>query len=275
MEQAPTASRYNLVQNGDFRHTTGWSSKAGLVTKTAAAPELNSKVYKIAGDPAKVKHVSQEVIVSGSAGDTFVLAGWGKADSAPLSAFDTNPREFGLIATFNYTDGTTSTHTVHFNPYVPSEANWQYAAGAIAAVKAYSSITVEFAYDHNVNTAWFDGIQLYKEEFGTAYAYDKNGNVTGVTDVQGQTTTYTYNTENELTSVKLPTGVKMTCEYDDYHNVTKATTANGAVYEFEYDAYGNSLSVTATADGTDMLYDSDSARAAMMVSSSSPSAEQV
>ena len=148
VEQAPAASRYNLVQNGDFRHTTGWSSKAGLVTKTAAAPELNSKVYKIAGDPAKVKHVSQEVIVSGSAGDTFVLAGWGKADSAPLSAFDTNPREFGLIATFNYTDGTTSTRTVHFNPYVPSKANWQYAAGAIAAVKAYSSITVEFAYDH-------------------------------------------------------------------------------------------------------------------------------
>ena len=83
------------------------------------------------------------------------------------------------------------------------------------ADKPYSSIQLSVVYDYNVNTAYFDGIQLFKEEFGTSYEYDENGNITSVTDLQKQKTTYTF-ADNELTSMVLPSGVSYTYVYDDY-----------------------------------------------------------
>ena len=61
----------------------------------------------------------------------------------------------------------------------------------MVAASAYSSITVELAYDYNLNMVLFDGIQLFKEAFGTSYTYDANGNVITVTDLQGGITDYT------------------------------------------------------------------------------------
>ena len=113
----------------------------------------------------------------------------------------------------------------------------------MVAAKAYSSITVALAYDYNVNTVYFDGIQLFKEQFGNSYTYDGNGNVTAVKDIQGQTTTYEY-INNNLTKQILPTGATFTYTYDSYHNVKTATTDTGVVYNFSYDTYGNNTSVS-------------------------------
>ena len=38
----------------------------------------------------------------------------------------------------------------------------------------------------------FDGIQLFRDNFGSSYRYDNNGNVTSVVDQQKQTTGYEY-----------------------------------------------------------------------------------
>lgn len=196
---------------------------------------------QMVGSPATEKYIYQDVQTSGSAGDTFVLAGWAKGYSVPLESFDTtNPREFALVATFNYSDGTRGAKPVQFNPYVE---NWQYAAAPVVADKAYSSITVEMAYDFNANTVYFDGIQLYKEEFGSSYTYDANGNVISVKDLQKQTTSYEY-TNNNLTKQILPNGAALTYTYDSYHNVKTATSGTGVVYNFAYDTYGNNTSVS-------------------------------
>ena len=40
------------------------------------------------------------------------------------------------------------------------------------------------SYGNNANTVWFDGIQLFKEQFGASYTYDEDGNVVSVTDLQ-------------------------------------------------------------------------------------------
>ena len=239
VEKAPTASRYNLVDDGDFRYADSWSSSAGLTTLSAAAPELEGTVYQMTGNPSAANRISQTVHVSGVAGDSFVLAGWAKGDSAPLR----DNREFGIIGTFNYTDGTKKAFTAQFNPDTNSTEAWQYSATAMVAEKAYSSITVEVAYDYNVNTVYFDGIQLFKEQFGTSYTYDANGNVTSVKDLQNQTTTYEY-ANNNLTKQTLPTGAALTYTYDSYHNVKTATTDLGVVYTFGYDSYGNNTSVS-------------------------------
>ena len=83
-EIAPTASRYNLAQNGDFRHSDyGWSDLTGRTTKSPSpGPELSTNCYKIKGDSYLQQRISQTVKVRGNAGDTFVLAGWSKGQAS-------------------------------------------------------------------------------------------------------------------------------------------------------------------------------------------------
>ncbi len=247
LEKSPTASRYNLVENGDFNANSGWTG-AGLATGDGisatqnSASWLSAKAYKITGDPEAAKSVSQQVAVSGGEGDTFVLAGWAQGDGVPLeNGTDQRDRTFGLKAVFHYTDGTSSEpETVSFNPDTPY---WQYAALPLVAEKAYRSVTVTLQYDYGMNTVYFDGIGLYKEQFSSSYTYDADGNVTSVTDLQEKTTTYEYQ-GNDLTKEILPDGMAMTYEYDSYHNVEKATSSTGLVYSFTYDTYGNNTSVS-------------------------------
>lgn len=251
VEKAPTASRFNLVDNGDFVSTgtsqTSWTRETGVastdtvLSSTAAAATLNSNVYSITGSPTATKHITQNVPVSGSKDDTYVLAGWAKGNSAPLDAFDSRDREFAVRARFNYTDGTTSEYfTAQFNP--DSNA-WQYSANVMVATQAYSSIQVQIVYDYNVNTAYFDGIQLYKEQFGNSYTYDDEGNVISVQDLQAKTTTYEYE-NNDLTKILQDNQAKMTYGYDDYHNVTSAKSDEDITYSFVYDDFGNNTSVS-------------------------------
>lgn len=257
LEKAPTASRYNLVSNGDFHVTGYWlpSSGAGTNIQYVTKPEstdnstkleldqLDNNAYQFIGKPQGQLYLKQDVLISGNADDTFVLAGWAKGDSVPLK----DDRKFCLRGVFTYTDGTTSEEEFEFsfNPDADSSVNWQYAAGMMRAKKAYTKITVYMVYDYNANTVYFDGIQLYKEEFGTALTYNEHGDVTEVEDIQGQKTEYTYDpVTHDLTKVTLPDGTETTYTYDAYHNVLTATSYTGVVTTYTYDTWGNNLTVS-------------------------------
>ena len=107
----------------------------------------------------------QNVKVSGGVGDTFVFAGWGRSDSLPVESY----RHFSLCLGINNTDGTTTWKTIHFNE---ETRDWQYVAEEAVAKKAYSSVDLFLMYYKNLNTGYFDGLQLYKETFGDKTAYD-------------------------------------------------------------------------------------------------------
>ena len=62
-------------------------------------------------------------------------------------------------------------------PFNKDSTEWQYASRIIVPEKNYSSITYYLTYYNNANTASFDGIQLYKDNFGQSYDYDSNGNL--------------------------------------------------------------------------------------------------
>ncbi len=254
LEEGSTASRYNLIENGDFRHIgtystdayawaegSGCTSTEKIVTLTdTVAPHVDGRVYQFVGNATVEKRAYQDVQVSGEAGDVFTLAGWGKGDSVP---YTTEARRFGLLARFYNTDNTQSEVLINFNPDTDSDVNWQYAAGRLVAPKDYNYIRVLLVYEMNANTAYFDGIQLFKEEFGHSYVYDDDGNVISSTDLQEKTTTYEY-VNNDLTKAILPTGAQQTYTYDSYHNVKTATSTTGIVSTFTYDDYGNNTSVT-------------------------------
>lgn len=107
----------------------------------------------------------------------------------------------------------------------------------------YTLLQIYLVYDNNENTAYFDGIQLFREEFGHSYVYDSDGNITSVTDLQKKTTTYEYK-NNNLTKMVLPSGASQTYTYDSYHNVLTATSPEGVSSSFTYDTYGNNTQVS-------------------------------
>ena len=248
LEFSASASRFNLVDNGDFRFWDGdWSVDNRVVLPASPAPMLESGAYPMEGTYSTVKQISQTVEVSGSKGDSYVLSGWATGDAVPL--YDS--RKFGLILTFNNTDGTKTTQQLHFSPDIPKDL-WQYASIAAVAEKAYSSISVTMAYDYGANKVYFDGIQLFKETFGASYTYDSEGNVISATDLQGKVTTYEYQ-NNDLTKEILPDGEALSYTYDAYHNVKTATTQEQQLYSFTYDPYGNNTQVKITKENLTMV----------------------
>ena len=249
LEESANASRYNLVDNGDFTYNSsfGWSKNGACTSGDGyrmtmfEAPMLDDSCLRIGGAAAQDKQISQTITASGSAGDVFSVAGWAMGHSVPISA-DSN-RRFAIRARFNYTNGSYGDTLVAFNPGADGYSTWQYVADRIVAEKAYNSITISLLYSYNVNEVYFDGIQLFKEEFGHSYIYDSNGNVTSVTDLQKKTTTYEYSSNN-LTKMTLPSGASQKYTYDSYHNVLSATSPEGVVSNFTYDSYGNNTKVT-------------------------------
>ena len=267
LESMPTASRFNLVDYGDhwgeyfLSEINAWTKSSGMTDNDDTydshgnLPTSNMEVtaLSITGDPTLQKYVSQTITQTGVAGDCYVLAGWAYGNSVPaIVNTDGTQREFGLRLIFNNTDGSTDSHFVSFSSNIPTGDHWQYAATPAVAKKAYSSITVQVVYNYGANTVLFDGIQLYKESFGSSYDYDEKGNLKTVTDLQNSVTDYEYDTNSNLTSILENNKAKMRYEYDSWHNVIKAVTqtkddsgniVDGIVYEFEYDDYGNNTLV--------------------------------
>ena len=247
-EQSANASRYNLIENGDFTWSDpeagsmfGWHAGVGTGARgessASAAPQTDTHVYAVAGDPREEKSRYQNFHITGSKGDVYTVAGWAKGDSVPLKD---GARKFGITARFTYTDGTTDDQMVSFNP---DAEQWQYAAQRVVAKQDYTLLQIYLVYDNNENTAYFDGIQLFREEFGHSYVYDSDGNITSVTDLQKKTTTYEYK-NNNLTKMVLPSGASQTYTYDSYHNVLTATSPEGVSSSFTYDTYGNNTKVS-------------------------------
>ena len=257
VEKSPTASRYNMVQNGDFRTSnSGWTLTGGgtgdgvTTLSTKAISEMGGYSYKITGNYTGSKYATHTITASGSAGDSFVFSGWAKGNSASLANLQgEQAKDFALKFTITNTDGTKTTKTVSFNPDVE---DWQFVSGALVAEKSYTKVFLEILYINNANTVYFDGLQVFKEQYGTSYTYDSKGNVISVKDLQNKTTTYEYDANSNLTKILQDNKAKMTYTYDGYHNVKTAKTEEGHTYSFTYDAYGNNTKVSISS-GTQTL----------------------
>ena len=255
LEQSANASRYNIMENGDFRTGTwsnwptfGWrfssactSSDTKVAADTSAAPQMDGNALRIIGGTSAAKNVYQNILISGKAGDVYTLGCWAKGDSVPLTSG--TGRKFGIVLRFINNDVIVGEETASFNPDCSSQNDWQYLSMRVAAKTAYTSMRIILVYECNANVVYFDGVQLFKEEFGHSYVYDANGNIISVTDLQKKNTTYEY-ANNNLTKITLPSGAKQTYTYDSYHNVSTATSPGGVISSFTYDTYGNNTKVT-------------------------------
>ncbi|MEG2018801.1 MAG: hypothetical protein RR128_10130, partial [Clostridium sp.] len=201
-------------------------------------------VYKIPGNPNMEKYVNQSINISGKKGDVFVAAGWAKGESLPL---DTNGRYFALDVGIKRAD--TGKYEWKVIPFNEDSASWQYVSGNVVADSDYTSVIVYGIYYRNANTAYFDGFQLYKEEFGDSYQYDSKGNIISTQDLAKQNTNFNYDGDNKLTSVTDAKGNTTNYAYDSNRNLTQATTAENVISSFVYDIYGNAISSKVSGSG--------------------------
>jgi RHS repeat-associated protein len=135
-----------------------------------------------------------------------------------------------------------------FNPCVDG---WQYASAAASSPSTFTSIKVQVRYSAGMNSVCFDGVQLYKERFGSDYSYDPNGNLTDTTGANGSGSDATY-TNNDLTNITLPAGGDIDYTYDASHRPTGATSATGVLFGMTYN--GTTGHLTESKEGSDSTY---------------------
>ena len=208
-------------------------------------------VLKITGDEKNNKRCYQPLAISGKKGDCFMACGWGYADSVSLKEkfFESDPhagnslnsrknRHFGLHINFISSD-TNDRNDIHYAEFGADCSEWQFMNTAFVAKHDYVRVDIGFCYGSNSNNAYFTGLGLYKEEYGTSFAYDDKGNVVKVTDQAKKNSSFEYDTADNLKKLMDPKGNAFKYDYDKKHRVTGAASAAGMKYTFAYDNYGN------------------------------------
>ena len=222
----------------------------GLSTEkfTEKVGGLDTHIYKFQGDPEKDKKLTKTLDLAGKKGDTYMVNAWGRGHALPETDNDKS-RRFGVEVVFVGASG----NDTHYTNFSPDILDWQFLSDVYVAKEDYTSIRISYTYCHNANLAFFDGLSLFREEYGQTYVYDKDNNVVSVTDAQKQTQKFEYSSSQDLTGMTDARGNKFTYEYDSSHNVTKGTSAEGMVYKLSYDEKGNVVKSGAAskADETD------------------------
>ena len=240
LENAEALNRYNMLVNSDLSDLSGWSTFGTCTATTASSgyhpSQLSSNVVKLTGSGTGKCYVYQTIAQAGAKGDCYTFGGWMRSKTIP--SFTYNNVDYGIRrirVQFKCSGTWTDGGSASFNA---DTANWQYTCGAAVATAAYTEIRIFVEYNYNLNTAYIDGIQLFKDEFAQSYSYDSDGNITKVNTLAVQEDTFTYDANDNLTKYKDSNGNETNYTYDGKHNLTKATTPTGLANSFKYDDNG-------------------------------------
>lgn len=243
LEEGTTASKYNILRNPRFEDPDGngirhWGG-GELEDRDGRAPseygnhsidrDYSARLY---GQYGVRKSYSQPTHTSGKKGNVFTLSGWAKAYSIPEGW-----GKFRISAAFLYTDGDTQWNSVEFNR---NTVDWQFNSITFQAEKDYRDIHVYIFYGDNVNEAYFDSVQLIKDNC-PSYVYDNEGNLVSAADVADKSA-FQYDDDDNLTQLTDPTGSSFEYTYDSKKNLKTAKNSDGQIYYFQYNEYGNPIS---------------------------------
>ena len=268
LEREDAASTYNLVETGSFEELTslpqvggnifGWYYFGSAAVVNDSTARFGAKSIRVSGGSGN-RRIGQDIPLNASAGSTFLISGWGKANALPSSVTEKSSDDqpyFGLVARIYYADGTSEPYYFSFDPYF---SDWQERSGillpsAANQSKAISSVTIVAAYDNNVNTAYFDNISLRLEPSQT-YRYDENGNPVAATQPGAGSESATYANGIDLTSYTAANGSKYTYTYNSAHDVTSAKVG-GLIATTTYNVAGNVTGAKLSASGTSLYMQS-------------------
>ena len=195
LEYSESASRFNLLENGDFKYSSMedvcWTlDDSATFSYGSSHPVLDSNRLLMLGESSSSQYAEQTINVSGENGDEIIIAGWALGDSIHT---DSSIYNFRITVQF-FKNGESVNNTIYnlyFNENNASSV-WQYNAAEITAPSSFDAITVRINSSYNTNAVFFDGIQLYMERIGTSYTYNSAGKVTESVDILDLKTTYSY-----------------------------------------------------------------------------------
>ena len=176
------------------------------VTEKINGLDSNGYIFKFTGDAENSKRLAKILDLTGKTGDTYMVNAWGLGTALPETDNDKS-RRFGVEVVFVAEDGKKD---VHYTNFTPDILDWQFLSDIYVAKLDYVKIYVSYTYCHNANVAFFDGLSLYREQFGQSYTYDAKGNLISVVDSQKKNHKFEYNTSDELTGITDPKGNKFT-----------------------------------------------------------------
>jgi RHS repeat-associated protein len=269
LEEGNVPNRYNLVENADFDYATsglpnfwtrGTNSNANDIQLTNSQdtnPPLSSDSrYQIEGVFNQSKTLSQTLPITGNSGDLFVVGGWASGYATPLTSLTSQSvaRKLSVRVGFYY-NGTYNYSTANSSDFNSCIDGWQYTSAQVKAGSDFTSVQVQIIYDAGVSKISFDGIQLYKEPFGSNYVYDENGNIITVVSSSGGSSGAVYS-NNNLVTLTLPNQGTQTFTYDGNHRRLSSASAAGVKTKTSYDSTGHLTQVQEgnTAVGSNLTY---------------------
>ncbi len=246
-------SETNLITNGEMEGgLSGWAidGDTDLRWYGCGHPgDKNNGSVEINGHPGQNGSITQEISVSGQAGDTFDVGGWTKATASPQ-----NP--FNIMVLFLNNGNISSSETVSFNPYC---TDWQYAMKNVQAKGTFTSILIVLNYSGQINEACFDGIVMYKGESIVETAEEETTEEESEEETEPEPTT-SIGSDGSKTTIDEADGVKTVSVIDKYGNdISSETVIDGVSLKEsnEYSTSGNYLKSSTDSIGTKTSYDYD------------------
>ena len=245
---APSA--VSLLENGAMEKSTAWPVLSGSYDYETGGGLFGSSM-RVHGTIPDCFEVTQTIQINQPGTQTYLLSGWAKGNSVPLSPPTELQERYFSMAAYVYYAGS-STPEVHQIDFCTETQEWQYKVFPIVPEQpeqTVSSIKVVLALGRNPNTVDFDNIALTREA-AQSYKYDNNGNLISVSVPDNATPAYTYSGADLITQVTRGSGT-YNYTYDTRHHMTKVTN-NGLSLSATYDARGNTTGTTLTGTGTNL-----------------------
>ena len=251
LEMSDCVNQNNLIKDPYFSHTSNFAS-SGSVWRTnnpgvaQYASQTGAMVWgsalKIEGDINRNVCVWQEVDVTGSTEkDTFVLSGWARADSLP----DAAEHSYRFSIQKVYSDGYSVWEGRDFNNQTSA---WQFLSMPISMddgttnERTPSYIRVYLCYQWQENTAYFDNIQLVKDDV-PSYKYDKEGNL--ISASANEQETQSAFTDGNVTQLLSSSGDYVHFS-DNGKRLIKARTSSGVETTLTYQTADSKKPITFT-----------------------------
>lgn len=265
-----TSNQYNSLNEESsttdgLNRTTKYTYDAdGRLTNTALPDNHNvSTTYNAAGDPVSVSVDGNVVNQSGYDNDSQLtsIQGGGTSTTFKRDADGNITSQTDSVGSQTYTyngDNALTSSALTVGGTTVSTTNDLNSEDKLVRIKNGSSTVAQFGYndeDQTDSISLGNGIKASYRYDGAhrisdviisssngvlaayAYTYDKNGNVTKITDEQTGSTLeqYSYDSENRLTSETDANNQTTTYEYDALGNLTKKTVGS-TITTYTYDA---------------------------------------
>ena len=204
---------------------------------------------RVAGSASDMRAAIQNIGVSGSAGDIFVIGGWGRAN-APIP---TDEHFFG-IEVYNcaydedeedYIAETTPMYKLAFDSTLDYES--QFRLGAFQLKENVSALQFRFVYSAQAGSADFDEAMLYKSNTEDVSFFESDDNTDTSTSSNDSSTVINHNSKGLVTSEINSDGTKSmvsSYDYDDSYYLSSATGTNNVLTSYSFDSSNGIMNST-------------------------------